>query len=155
RGPAADEEQAVPELIPARQGEGSGRRRGRPSPAESGAEGAGAAGVGGEAGENGGAESGPPQIGPPQAGSPQTGSPQTGSPQIAQQQAQQQQPQRQALALTSAASSAPSEGSVVTAAEGAQGAGRPQRGQTVPPQGVPVDPQQPVPPAGRRARREG
>ncbi|MFJ9528490.1 response regulator [Streptomyces cyaneofuscatus] len=156
RGPAADEEQVVPELIPAQQGEGSGRRRGRPSPAESGAEGTVAAGVGvgGEAGGNGGAESGPPQIGPPQIASPETGSPQTGSPQIAQQQAQQQ-PQRQALALTSAASSAPSEGSVVTAAEGAQGAGRPQRGQTVPPQGVPVDPQQPVPPAGRRARREG
>ncbi|MEU8563964.1 PAS domain-containing protein [Streptomyces cyaneofuscatus] len=156
RGPAADEEQAVPELIPAQQGEGSGRRRGRPSPAESGAEGTVAVGVGvgGEAGGNGGAESGPPQIASPETGSPQTGSPQTGSPQIAQQQAQQQ-PQRQALALTSAASSAPSEGSVVTAAEGAQGAGRPQRGQTVPPQGVPVDPQQPVPPAGRRARREG
>ncbi|MFD4275168.1 PAS domain-containing protein [Streptomyces cyaneofuscatus] len=155
RGPAADEEQVVPELIPAQQGEGSGRRRGRPSPAESGPEGTVAAGVGGggEAGGNGGAESGPPQIGPPQIAS-ETGSPQTGSPQIAQQQAQQQ-PQRQALALTSAASSAPSEGSVVTAAEGAQGAGRPQRGQTVPPQGVPVDPQQPVPPAGRRARREG
>ncbi|MEU0356830.1 PAS domain-containing protein [Streptomyces cyaneofuscatus] len=161
RGPAADEEQAVPELIPAQQGEGSGRRRGRPSPAESGPEGtvAAGAGSGGAAGGNAGAESGPPQIGPPQIASPETGSPQTGSPQIgspqtAQQQAQQQ-PQRQALALTSAASSAPSEGSVVTAAEGAQGAGRPQRGQTVPPQGVPVDPQQPVPPAGRRARREG
>ncbi|MFI2784022.1 hybrid sensor histidine kinase/response regulator [Streptomyces sp. ALB3] len=43
---------------------------------------------------------------------------------------------RQALALPAA--SAPSEGSVVTAAEGAQGGGgRPQRGQTVPPQGVP------------------
>ncbi|MFD8464835.1 PAS domain-containing protein [Streptomyces cyaneofuscatus] len=156
RGPAADEEQAVPELIPAQQGEGSGRRRGRPSPAESGPEGTVAAGVGAgaEAGGNGGAESGPPQIGPPPIASPETGSPQTGSPEIAQQQAQQQ-PQRQALALTSAASSAPSEGSVVTAAEGAQGAGRPQRGQTVPPQGVPVDPQQPVPPAGRRARREG
>lgn len=147
RGPAAEEEQAVPELIPAQQGEGSGRRRGRPSPAESGA--GGGVGAGAGAGGNGGAESGPPQIGPPQIGSPQTG-----SPQITQQQAQQQ-PQRQALALTSAASSAPSEGSVVTAAEGAQGAGRPQRGQTVPPQGVPVDPQQPVPPAGRRARREG
>ncbi|WP_326704692.1 PAS domain-containing protein [Streptomyces cyaneofuscatus] len=132
RGPAADEEQTAPELIPAQQGEGSGRRRGRPSPAESGAAAAG----------NGTAENGPAQIEPPRP---------------AHQQAQQQpqQPQRQALALTSAASSAPSEGSVVTAAEGAQGAGRPQRGQTVPPQGVPVDPQQPVPPAGRRARREG
>ncbi|MEV4879425.1 hybrid sensor histidine kinase/response regulator [Streptomyces cyaneofuscatus] len=132
RGPAADEEQAVPELIPAQQGEGSGRRRGRPSPAESGA------------GVNSVAESGPPQIGPPQIGPPPTAQEQT-----------QQQPQRQALALTSAAPAAPSEGSVVTAAEGAQGAGRPQRGQTVPPQGVPADPQQPVPPAGRRARREG
>lgn len=65
--------------------------------------------------------------------------------------------QRGALALTSAPSpapAAPSEGSVVTAAENAQGGGRPQLGQTVPPQGVPVDPQQPVPPTGRRARRE-
>ncbi|MFD4026086.1 PAS domain-containing protein [Streptomyces sp. NPDC058576] len=63
-------------------------------------------------------------------------------------------PQRGALALTSAPST-PSEGSVVTAAENAQGGGRPQLGQTVPPQGVPVDPHQPVPPTGRRARREG
>ncbi|MFD4174398.1 hybrid sensor histidine kinase/response regulator [Streptomyces anulatus] len=65
--------------------------------------------------------------------------------------------QRGALALTSAPSpapAAPSEGAVVTAAENAQGGGRPQLGQTVPPQGVPVDPQQPVPPTGRRARRE-
>ncbi|MFH9134766.1 PAS domain-containing protein [Streptomyces sp. NPDC017524] len=71
---------------------------------------------------------------------------------------QPQPPQRGALALTSAPSAAPtapSEGSVVTAAENAQGGGRPQLGQTVPPQGVPVDPQQPVPPTGRRARREG
>ncbi|MCM2391403.1 PAS domain-containing protein [Streptomyces albipurpureus] len=35
----------------------------------------------------------------------------------------------------------PTEGSVVTAAEGAAATGRPARGQTVPPQGVPVDPQ--------------
>ncbi|MFC9173760.1 PAS domain-containing protein [Streptomyces sp. NPDC057107] len=135
RGPAAAEEQAAPELLPAQQGEGSGRRRGRPSPAENGTAGSGTAG-------DGAAESGPPQLGPPQT---------------LEQQAQQarQQPQRQALALTSAAPSPPSEGSVVTAAEGAQGAGRPQRGQTVPPQGVPTDSQQPVPPAGRRARQEG
>jgi len=149
RGPAAPEEQAAPELIPAQQGEGSGRRRGRPSPAETGA------------GGNGPAEIGPPQTGPPQTGPPQTGAAQigparpgaSGAAQGAVQQHAQQQPQRQALALTSAA---PSEGSVVTAAEGAQGVGgRPQRGQTVPPQGVPADPQQPVPPTGRRARREG
>ncbi|MFE7752172.1 PAS domain-containing protein [Streptomyces sp. NPDC057428] len=44
---------------------------------------------------------------------------------------------RQALALPAATPSGPSEGSVVTAAEGAQGGGRPQLGQTVPPQGVP------------------
>lgn len=72
----------------------------------------------------------------------------------------------QALALPAAAAPAPSEGSVVTAAEGAQGAGgRPQRGQTVPPQGVPPQsgPQQgvpaeapmPVPAGGRRAHRGG
>ncbi|MEV5199045.1 PAS domain-containing protein [Streptomyces sp. NPDC053720] len=50
----------------------------------------------------------------------------------------------QALALP-----APSEGAVVTAAEGAQGGGssRPQLGQTVPPQGVPV------PAGGHRARQ--
>ncbi|WP_406147370.1 PAS domain-containing protein [Streptomyces sp. NBC_01012] len=71
------------DMTPPRRSEGSGRRRGRPSPAEAGAE------------------------------------------------------PRQALALPAAAPS-PSEGSVVTAAEGAQGGnGRPQRGQTVPPQGVP------------------
>ncbi|MGA6874305.1 PAS domain-containing protein [Streptomyces pratensis] len=56
---------------------------------------------------------------------------------------------RQALALPAAASS-PSEGSVVTAAEGAQGGGgRPQLGPTVPPQGVPQNP------SGRPARQGG
>ncbi|MBQ1117213.1 PAS domain-containing protein [Streptomyces sp. C3-3] len=119
RGPAAPEEQQAHELIPAQQGEGSGRRRGRPSPAEAA----------------------------------------PGTVPAADAVREQPQPsQRGALALTSAPSSAPaapSEGSVVTAAENAQGGGRPQLGQTVPPQGVPVDPQQPVPPTGRRARREG
>ncbi|MBM7438003.1 PAS domain-containing protein [Streptomyces sp. HB132] len=82
------EKQQEEELTQPQRSEGSGRRRGRPSPAESGAT------------------------------------------------APAEQP-RQALALPAAAS-APSEGSVVTAAEGAQGGGgRPQRGQTVPPQGVP------------------
>ncbi|MEU5283159.1 PAS domain-containing protein [Streptomyces sp. CA-278952] len=118
RGPAAPEEQQAPELIPAQQGEGSGRRRGRPSPAEA-----------------------------PPGTVPADGAREQPRP-----------PQRGALALTSAPSAAaptaPSEGSVVTAAENAQGGGRPQLGQTVPPQGVPVDPQQPVPPTGRRARRE-
>ncbi|MFH8757364.1 PAS domain-containing protein [Streptomyces atroolivaceus] len=81
-------QQLEQDMTPPQQSEGSGRRRGRPSPAET------------------GTESAPEQP-------------------------------RQALALP-AASSAPSEGSVVTAAEGAQGGGgRPQRGQTVPPQGVP------------------
>ncbi|WP_406452464.1 PAS domain-containing protein [Streptomyces sp. NBC_00876] len=90
-------------LVPAPQSGGSGRRRGRPSPAETG-------GAQGAAG---------------------------------------QQAPGQALALPPAA---PSEGSVVTAAEGAQGAGgRPQRGQTVPPQGVPADAQMPVPAGGHRA----
>lgn len=94
-------------LIPAEQSGGSGRRRGRPSPAETGA-----------------------------------------------QTAEGQQGPGQALALPAAA--APSEGSVVTAAEGAQGAGgRPQRGQTVPPQGVPNEAPTPVPAAGHRARRGG
>ena len=56
----------------------------------------------------------------------------------------------QALALPGAA--APSEGSVVTAAEGAQGGGgRPQRGQTVPPQGVPAE--MPAPAGGHRTRQ--
>ncbi|QNE76111.1 PAS domain-containing protein [Streptomyces finlayi] len=66
--------------------------------------------------------------------------------------------QGQALALTVGAPGpavvpAPSEGSVVTAAEGAQG--RPQLGRTVPPQGVPSGGQMPVSPTGRRARRDG
>ncbi|MFD9843742.1 response regulator [Streptomyces parvus] len=125
RGPAAPEEQQAPELIPAQQGEGSGRRRGRPSPAEAALD------------------------------TVPGGAADTGNAVVREQ--QQPQPQRQALALTSApsgASAAPSEGSVVTAAENAQGGGRPQLGPTVPPQGVPVDPQQPVPPTGRRARRE-
>lgn len=95
-------EVAPNELIPAQQAEGSGRRRGRPSPAETGA----------------------------QAAAQAPG---------------------QALALPSAA---PSEGSVVTAAEGAQGGGgRPQRGQTVPPQGVAADAQVPVPAGGHRGHR--
>ncbi|MFD7720401.1 PAS domain-containing protein [Streptomyces sp. NPDC059814] len=95
------------ELTSAEQSGGSGRRRGRPSPAES------------------GAQTADGQRGPGQA-----------------------------LALPAAA--APSEGSVVTAAEGAQGAGgRPQRGQTVPPQGVPNEAPTPVPAAGHRARRGG
>ncbi|MGW2472353.1 PAS domain-containing protein [Streptomyces sp. NPDC001665] len=85
-------EAAANELIPAQQvTEGSGRRRGRPSPAE------------------------------------------TSTP-------------GQALALPAAA---PSEGSVVTAAESAQ-AGRPQLGQTVPPQGVPAGAQVPVAAGGHR-----
>ncbi|WP_434592168.1 PAS domain-containing protein [Streptomyces sp. A5-4] len=45
---------------------------------------------------------------------------------------------------------APSEGSVVTAAEGAHGTGRAALGETVPPQGVPTDAPSPT---GRRARR--
>ncbi|WP_406094629.1 PAS domain-containing protein [Streptomyces sp. NBC_01013] len=62
----------------------------------------------------------------------------------------------QALALPAAATPAPSEGSVVTAAEGAQGAGgRPQRGQTVPPQGVPAEASMPVPAGGHRTHRGG
>ncbi|MFI9580878.1 PAS domain-containing protein [Streptomyces sp. NPDC052236] len=49
----------------------------------------------------------------------------------------------------------PTGGSVVTAAEGAASTGRAALGQTVPPQGVPVDAQGVGPgPAGRRARRE-
>ncbi|MFJ9687003.1 PAS domain-containing protein [Streptomyces bacillaris] len=159
RGPAAPEEQGAPEPVPAQQGEGSGRRRGRPSPAEAGAVGAGAAenesaGSGPAGGDRGGSGGGPLAIGAapggPVAGGAAEG--ERGAAALQQAQAQAPQPQRQALALTS---SAPSEGSVVTSAEGAQGAGRPQRGQTVPPQGVPADPQQPVPPAGRRARHEG
>lgn len=102
---APQEQPQGQELTPPQRGEGSGRRRGRPSPAETG-----------------------------------------------------DQP-RQALALPAAgapaetpvaAEPAPSEGAVVTAAEGAQGGGgRPQRGQTVPPQGVPQNA------AGRMGRQAG
>ncbi|MFE4921599.1 PAS domain-containing protein [Streptomyces sp. NPDC056661] len=100
-------------LVPAQQqGEGSGRRRGRPSPAEVTAQ-----------------SSLPAQS---------TQSPQPG------------QGPGQALALPGVA--APSEGSVVTAAEGAQGGGgRPQRGQTVPPQGVPAE--MPASAGGHRTRQ--
>ncbi|MFI6608329.1 PAS domain-containing protein [Streptomyces sp. NPDC050507] len=97
------------ELVPAPQASGSGRRRGRPSPAET------------------GTPADPVRQGPGQA-----------------------------LALPAAVAPAPSEGSVVTAAEGAQGAGgRPQRGQTVPPQGVPAEAPMPVPAGGHRAHRGG
>ncbi|MDF6043506.1 PAS domain-containing protein [Streptomyces sp. JH14] len=120
REAVAPDEQAQPvpqvpqspqELVPDRQGEGSGRRRGRPSPAE-------------------------------------TAEP---SAQLAQGSQPSQGP-GSALALSAAA--APSEGSVVTAAEGAQGGGgRPQRGQTVPPQGVPAEMAVPVPAGGQPARQ--
>ncbi|WP_326766717.1 PAS domain-containing protein [Streptomyces sp. NBC_01591] len=100
------------ETVPGRQGEGSGRRRGRPSPAESGAQ-----------------HSFPDRL--------------------------TRLPEQQALALPAAP--VPSEGAVVTAAEGAQGGGgRPQLGQTVPPQGVPAEGQMPVPvPAGGQRARQG
>ncbi|MEE1740115.1 PAS domain-containing protein [Streptomyces sp. BE147] len=161
---AADGQQQAQELIPAQQGEGSGRRRGRPSPAETGAVRTGATETGSVAtgaAETGSVATGAAAVpGGPAGQSPQQ-TPQR-SPRPAQQQAGQQ---GQALALPSAASAAPSaavspapsEGSVVTAAEGAAqaGGGRPQRGQTVPPQGVPSEAQQPVPPTGRRARRDG
>ncbi|WEH40929.1 PAS domain-containing protein [Streptomyces sp. AM 2-1-1] len=112
RGPAAVEEQTPEALLP-RPSEGSGRRRGRPSPAEP----APVPAQGGPPAESAPVPEPAPaqQVGPAQAGGRGAG---------------------QALALP-AAGNAPSEGSVVTAAEGAQGAGRPQRGQTVPPQGVP------------------
>lgn len=151
RGPAAVEEQQAPELIPAQQGEGSGRRRGRPSPAEA------------VPGAARGAVASVPGSVPADVPGGVSGTVPGGAEAVL----AEQQPQRGALALTAAPSSAPpsapssapsapSEGSVVTAAEGAQGGGgRPQLGQTVPPQGVPVDPQQPVPPTGRRARRDG
>lgn len=118
------------EIIPAQQSEGSGRRRGRPSPAETGAQ-----------------HSLPAQLSqlPEQA---------QGQGQRPGQPAVEQQGPGQALALPAAP--APSEGAVVTAAEGAQGGGgRPQRGQTVPPQGVPAETPMPVPAGGHRARQGG
>ncbi|MGC5362262.1 PAS domain-containing protein [Streptomyces sp. DT24] len=131
RGTASDDGRQTPqgpqEIIPAQQSEGSGRRRGRPSPAEVTAQSQ--------------AQSKP---------SPSAG--QVARPGLAEQ--KRPAPERepgQALALSAgpvapAAPGAPSEGSVVTAAEGAQGGGgRPQLGQTVPPQGVPQENQQPVP----------
>ncbi|MGW0855685.1 PAS domain-containing protein [Streptomyces sp. NPDC002690] len=144
RGPAAVEEPEQEALVPP-PGEGSGRRRGRPSPAET-------APVPAQAGpaqqaapsqQPGPAQQGvpaPPQPVPAQQGVPVPA--QAGPPQRLP--AAQTRPRGagQALALP-AAGNAPSEGSVVTAAEGAQGAGRPQRGQTVPPQGVPAAPQAP------------
>ncbi|MCX5398184.1 PAS domain-containing protein [Streptomyces sp. NBC_00102] len=131
RGPAAVEEEQVPEARAPQASEGSGRRRGRPSPAET-------APVPAQAGP---AQQPVPASQPVPA--PQSVPvPAQGGPQ--QLPAAQARPRGagQALALP-AAGHAASEGSVVTAAEGALGAGRPQRGQTVPPQGVPAGPQQP------------
>ncbi|MFH8472121.1 PAS domain-containing protein [Streptomyces sp. NPDC018000] len=116
------------EIIPAQQSEGSGRRRGRPSPAETGAR-----------------HSFPAQLSqlPEQDQGQRPGQP-----------AVEQQGPGQALALPAA--SEPSEAAVVTAAEGAQSGGaRPQRGQTVPPQGVPAEAPVPVPAGGHRARHGG
>ncbi|MFI5744474.1 PAS domain-containing protein [Streptomyces sp. NPDC051644] len=118
------------EIVPAQQSEGSGRRRGRPSPAETGDR-----------------HSLPAQLSqlPEQGQGRQRPGPGT---------AVEQQGPGQALALPAA--SAPSEGAVVTAAEGAQGgSGRPQRGQTVPPQGVPAEAPMPVPAGGQRTRQGG
>ncbi|MFD4758262.1 PAS domain-containing protein [Streptomyces sp. NPDC058439] len=120
REPAAQETQGAHDMIPVQQGEGSGRRRGRPSPSETGTQ-----------------HALPAQL-PEQGRRP-------GEPADEQQGAG----TGQALALPPTAS-APSEGAVVTAAEGAQGGGgRPQRGRTVPPQGVPV------PAGGHRAHQGG
>ncbi|MFB7913772.1 PAS domain-containing protein [Streptomyces sp. NPDC056061] len=126
--------------IPAQQGEGSGRRRGRPSPAES------------------GLHALPAQLpslsqqGPGQQAPGQQAPGQGPGQQSAEQSGTEQQGSRQALALPAAPTPAPapapapSEGAVVTAAEGAQGGGdRPQRGLTVPPQGVPAGAPVPVP----------
>ncbi|MFD6425591.1 PAS domain-containing protein [Streptomyces sp. NPDC060198] len=142
RGPAAVEDQAQEALAP-RPSEGSGRRRGRPSPAET-------APVPAQAGP---AQQAAPD--PLPATGPQPAPSQQAVPVPAQAGPAQRLPAAQArprgagqaLALP-AAGNAPSEGSVVTAAEGAQGAGRPQRGQTVPPQGVPAAPQAPGPQQG-------
>ncbi|MGW1465267.1 PAS domain-containing protein [Streptomyces sp. NPDC002308] len=140
RGPAAEEEQAQEALVP-RPSEGSGRRRGRPSPAETAPVPARSAGapesvqsvpVPAQGGPQQQPAPVPAQAGPAQAGPAQQLPPAQARPRGA----------GQALALP-AAGGGPSEGSVVTAAEGAQGAGRPQRGQTVPPQGVPAAPQGP------------
>ncbi|MGW2278293.1 PAS domain-containing protein [Streptomyces sp. NPDC001770] len=135
RGPAAVEEQAQEALVP-RPSEGSGRRRGRPSPAETAPVPARSAGAPESVQSvpvpaQGGPQQQPVPV-PAQAGPAQQPVPAQARPRGA----------GQALALP-AAGGGPSEGSVVTAAEGAQGAGRPQRGQTVPPQGVPAAPQGP------------
>ncbi|MFJ2627167.1 PAS domain-containing protein [Streptomyces sp. NPDC087532] len=134
REPSAQDSQETPgaqspnDIIPAQQSEGSGRRRGRPSPAETGDR-----------------HALPAQL---------SQSPEQGQGQRSGQGAVEQQGPGQALALPSA--SVPSEGAVVTAAEGAQGGGgRPQRGQAVPPQGVPAEAPSPVPAGGHRARQGG
>ncbi|MFF8917142.1 PAS domain-containing protein [Streptomyces sp. NPDC015032] len=133
RDPAAQdslETQGAHDMIPVQQGEGSGRRRGRPSPAETGAQ-----------------HALPAQL----SQLPEQGQGQGQGPR---EPAAEQQGTGQALALPAA--SAPSEGAVVTAAEGAQGGGgRSQRGQTVPPQGVPAEAPTQVPTGGHRARQGG
>ncbi|MEV4973420.1 PAS domain-containing protein [Streptomyces scopuliridis] len=116
------------DLIPAQDsggGSGTGRRRGRPSPADDAAAAAGGPGAAG-AGAAGAGAAGPSAAGPGAAG-PYPGS---------------------AVALPAAP---PSEGSVVTAAEGAHPTGRAALGQAVPPQGVPTE----AAGTGRRARHGG
>ncbi|MET7618841.1 PAS domain-containing protein [Streptomyces sp. NPDC005408] len=61
-------------------------------------------------------------------------------------------PAEEAVAVAAGAGPRPAEGSVVTAAEGAASTGRAALGETVPPQGVPVDAHG-TGPSGRRARR--
>ncbi|MFE2494189.1 PAS domain-containing protein [Streptomyces scopuliridis] len=109
------------DLIPAQDsggGSGTGRRRGRPSPADDAAAAAAAAGPGAAG----------PGVGGPGVGGTTPGS---------------------AVALPAAL---PSEGSVVTAAEGAHPTGRAALGQAVPPQGVPTEA---AAGTGRRARHGG
>ncbi|MFI9627556.1 PAS domain-containing protein [Streptomyces sp. NPDC052042] len=118
--------------IPAQQGEGSGRRRGRPSPAES------------------GQYPLPAHMPPLPQQSPGDREPGQGTEQELQGPSDGQREPGQALALPAAAS-APAEGSP-TRAVGAQGGGDRPLGRTVPPQGVPPEVPVPVPATG--AHRE-
>ncbi|MEU9760025.1 PAS domain-containing protein [Streptomyces sp. NPDC047987] len=118
------------DMIPTQQAEGSGRRRGRPSPAES--------------GQYPLPAQMPPM--PPLPPLPQQVPGDRGPEQGLREPVGGQQAPGQALALPAA--SAP--------AEGAQGGGdRPQLGRTVPPQGVPSEAPVPVPPGGAHPARPG
>ncbi|MFF9590382.1 PAS domain-containing protein [Streptomyces sp. NPDC014646] len=132
------------DMIPTQQAEGSGRRRGRPSPAESGQYPL-------------PAQMPPMPPLPPLPPLPQQVPGDRGTEQGPEQGRREPVggPQGPGQALALPAASTPAEGAGA-AGRGAQGGGdRPQLGRTVPPQGVPPEAPVPLPPAGTHQARPG